>query len=144
MTMSRDESIEVLQEPSIHAERRLIYVGDAPTPTEEFPSRGNRPVKRRKRSSFNIITALLAVSALTVFYVWNKISVNRLVIEVSDLQNRYEKILNSNEFLRAEINKKSSLERIGKIASGQLGLVPASEQPRTFEVDPDQLEQFQH
>ncbi len=142
--MPRETSSEILQEPSVPVERRLIYVGDAPTQTEEFQSRGNRPVRRRRRSPFNIITALLAVSALTVFYVWNKITVNRLVVEVSDLQNRYEKILNANEFIRAEINKKSSLERIGKMAAGQLGLVSPSEQPRTFEVDPDRLEQFDH
>jgi cell division protein FtsB len=67
--------------------------------------------------------------------VWNKICVNRLAVEVNDLQNQYQKIVNVNEIMKAEINKKSSLERIEKISIGQLNLTYAKEQPIWFEVD---------
>jgi cell division protein FtsL len=123
------------------AERRYIYNGDTQHP-EFTPPRGNRPVKRRKRSTSLIIGGLLLVSLLIVLYIWNKISVNRLAVEVNDLQAQYDKALNVNETLRAEINKKSGLERVGKTAS-QLHLVPPREQPVWFEIDSEQLERLE-
>ena len=113
-------------------ERRYVYNGEPSSSALDGMPRGNRPVKKRKRSPFNIVAMLFIVSALIVFYVWNKITVNRLAIEANDLQTQYEKILSSNEVLRATINKKSSLERIGKIATGQLGLTYPKEQPVWF------------
>lgn len=129
-------------EPMVHtelAERRYVYNGGQVSPASENVQRGNRPVKRRKRSPFNIVVVLFAVSILIVFYVWNKITVNRLVIEVNEQQQQYQKILYSNELLRADINKKSNLERISKIATGQLGLTYPKEQPIWFKVDLDRL-----
>jgi cell division protein FtsB len=116
-------------------ERRHIYNGETINKKTEKTPKGNRPVRSRKRSPFNIIGSLFLLSVLIVFYIWNKICVNRLVIEVNDLHNQYDKILNANEFLNAEINKKSSLERIGKISTEQLGLIAPKEQPVWFEVD---------
>ncbi|MBI1803269.1 MAG: hypothetical protein HY033_04275 [Ignavibacteriae bacterium] len=126
-------------------ERRYIYNGELPTaPTEphDIAPRGNRAVKRRKRSPFNIITALVVVSLLIVFYVWNKITVNQLLIEVNDLQNQYQKILSTNDVLRADINRKSSLERIGNLAT-QLGLTNPKEQPVWFDVNNNDLDRLQ-
>lgn len=76
-----------------------------------------------------------------VFYVWNKITVNRLVVEVDDLQTQYQKTLSANDQIRAEINRKANLERIGRVA-GQLGLMNPKEQPVWFEVNADKLEQL--
>ncbi|MBI1807203.1 MAG: septum formation initiator family protein [Ignavibacteria bacterium] len=120
-------------------ERRYVYNGETVSHNGEFVPRGNKRVKRRKRSPFNIIAVLFTISLLIVFYVWNKIAVNRLVVEINDLQNQYQKMLNTNEFLRAEINKKSNLERIATIATGQLGLVYPKEQPIWFEVDAERI-----
>ena len=134
-------------EPSIGTreltERRYVYNGDSLPSSiagqaNNFAPRGNRPVKRRKQSPFNIIVTLAAVSILIVFYVWNKITVNRLAVDANDLQTQYRKIESVNDVLRAEINKKSSLERIGKIAT-QIGLTYPKEQPVWFEVDPEHL-----
>jgi cell division protein FtsL len=129
-------------------ERRYVYNGEpmmmAPRDTGECASRRNRHARRRKRSPFNIIAIIVTVSMLIVFYVWNKIMVNRLVVEVGDLQAQYERTLNANEFLRAEINKKSSLERIGKIATQQLGLIPPREQPVWFDVNTDGLAELEN
>jgi cell division protein FtsL len=123
-------------------ERRYVYNGEPLTGKHDGAASPNRPVRRRRRSSFNIIVALVTVSVLIVFYVWNKITVNRLVVEVSELQNQNLKLQNANESLRAEINRKSSLERIGKIATGQVGLVYPKEQPVWFTVDSEQLEKL--
>jgi cell division protein FtsL len=124
------------------AERRYVYNGESSvSDAQNFAPRGNRPVRKNKRSSFNIIAVIFVVSILIVFYVWNKITVNRLAIEVNDLQNQYQKITSANDVARAEINKKSSLERIGKLA-GQLGLVSPKEQPVWFDVNNEQAERL--
>jgi len=127
------------------AERRYVYNGEASAPhrgTNDILPRSNRPVKHRKRSPFNIIAALVAVSLLIVFYVWNKITVDRIAVEVNATQAQYQKIMNANDLLRAEINKKSNLERIGKVAA-QLGLTYPKEQPASFPVDGEKLESLE-
>jgi len=121
-------------------ERRHVYNGDSLNQSANQP-KGNRPVRSRKKSPFILIVGLFFVSLMVVLYIWNKICVNKLVIEVSELHNQHEKILNINEFVRAEINRKSSLERIGKIASEQLGLVSPKEQPVWFEITQTHIEE---
>ncbi len=135
----------VAEQPVVRpqAERRYVYNGEfAAGPAVDVAPRSNRPVKRRKRSPFNMVATLVAVSLLIVFYVWNKITVDRLAVEVNDLQAQYQKIVSANDLLRAEINKKSTLERIGKMAT-QLGLTYPKEQPAWFEVDGGKLEEFE-
>ena len=137
-------SIDVV-EPTIQtdrSERRYVYSGESSAnEAQNFAPRGNRPVKKRKRSPFNIIAILVVISILIVFYVWNKITVNRLAIEVNDLQNQHQKITSASDVLRAEINKKSSLERIGKLA-GQLGLLYPKEQPVWFDINSEQIDRM--
>jgi cell division protein FtsL len=124
--------------------RRYVYNGDAaPSDAAGFAPRGNRPVRKRRRSPLAIIAVLITVSLLIVFYVWNKITVDRLAVEVGDLAAREQKILNANEALRAEINKKSDLDRIGKFAADRLHLKTPKEQPVWFDVDNERLARFQ-
>ena len=106
------------------AERRYIYNGEATQPKaiNDFSHNGNRPVRKSRRSPLGKILLLLGVSFLIVFYVWNKITVNRLLVEVNDLENQYQKLQTSNDLLRAEINRKASLERVAAMA-GKIGLV---------------------
>ena len=126
-----------------YKERRHVYNGDTPRALSESPARTNRKVQTRKRSPLVMIIAVLGISLLIVLYVWNKITVDRLVVDVNDLQMQYAKVVNANDILRAEINKKSSLERIGKIATDQLHLISPKEQPIWFEVDADRLKELQ-
>ncbi len=125
------------------AERRYVYNGEPPAePMYEVAPRSNRPVQRPKRSAFTVIATLVAVSMMIVFYVWTKISVDRLAIEVNELQAQNQKIMNANALLQAEINKKSTLERIGRMAT-QLGLTYPKEQPAWIEVDGEKLEELE-
>lgn len=126
-----------------YKERRHVYNGDTPRALSESPARTNRKVQTRKRSPLVMIMAVLGISLLIVVYVWNKITVDRLVVDVNDLRGQYDKVVNANDILRAEINKKSSLERIGKIATDQLHLISPKEQPVWFEVDADRLKELQ-
>lgn len=116
-------------------ERRYVYNGESREPLRAGAPRGNRPIKRRKRSPFNIILLLIMVSGMIVVHVWNKIGINRLAVEVNDLQVQYDKIAYTNEVFRAEINKKSSLERIVKMASERMGMTAPKEQPVWFTMD---------
>jgi len=120
-------------------ERRYVYNGDSQRPDYENIQRGNRPVRKRKRSPFNIVVILFAVSIVIVLYIWNKISVNRLVVEVADYNAQYESILHANDNLRAEVSKRSTLERVGKIAGTQLGMTSPSVQPVWFAFDDQRL-----
>ena len=121
--------------PSELTERRYVYNGEPQAPVDKEVVRWNRPVKRRKRSPFKMVSVLFLISALIVFYVWNKLEVNRLAVEINDLQVQYQKILYANESLRADINKKSSLDRIGKLAADQLRMSYPNEQPIWFTLD---------
>ena len=144
--MNPVRSEDAVVEPAVArppAERRYVYNGEPSAETiADVAPRSNRPLKRRKRSPFNTIATLVAVSMLIVFYVWNKITVDRLAVEVNELQAQYQKTMNANDLLRAEINKKSTLERIGRMAT-QLGLTYPREQPVWFEVDGEKLEELQ-
>jgi cell division protein FtsL len=129
--------------PRATAERRYVYSGETPAePMYDVAPRVNRPVQRHKRSPLTVIATLVAVSMMTVFYVWTKISVDRLAVEVNELQAQHQKIMNANALLQAEINKKSTLERIGRMAT-QLGLTYPKEQPAWIEVDGEKLEELE-
>ncbi len=115
--------------------RRFVYSGEPGISQSEYLTRGNRPLKRRRKSPFKIVSLIVFVSALIVFYVWNKITVNHLAAEVRDLDTRLKKIQSMNEVYRGEISRKSNLDKITRLASERLQMVFASEQPVWFEVD---------
>jgi cell division protein FtsL len=123
-------------------EHRRVYNGDEPAAPANEPMRPNRPVRRKQRSPFGPMFVLMIVSVLVVFYIWNKITVNRLTREVNDLQNQYQKLVNANESLKAEITQKSSQSRIEKIAVGQLKMMAPKEQVVWFEIDRERMKQL--
>ncbi len=123
-------------------ERRYIYggtrretAGGVPPPT-----RSNRRVTRRRFSTFNTILILFGMSLVIVLYVNNILTIDQLASDIGKLQARYAAIQNTNASLRAEINRKSSWERIGRTATEQLGLVFPKEQPQAFDIDKSALE----
>jgi cell division protein FtsL len=79
--------------------------------------------------------ALFLAAVAIVLYISNIIAVNRLAVEVNNLQQKYAAVMNDNEILRAEINRRSSLERIGRIANEQLGLRHPKQQAQALNVD---------
>lgn len=117
-------------------DRRLLYTDDvsqSARPNE--PMNRNPKLPQRTSSTFTTMVALFVAAVVIILYISNIIAVNRLAVEVSEFQQKYEAVNNSNEILRAEINRRSSLERIGKIAAEQLGLRYAKEQPQLLEID---------
>jgi cell division protein FtsL len=118
-------------------ERRLVYNNESGSEGRAKNESVNRPRKSSKRSSstFNTMAVLFAAAVAIILYISNIIAVNRLAVEVSDLQQKFDSVSNGNEILRAEINRRSSLERIGKIATDQLGLRYPKEQPTWLVID---------
>lgn len=125
-------------------ERRYIYSGD---PQDKTPGYAVRPNNRRmktprKRNTFNIVIAWFIAALGAVAYISNLLAVRQLTVEVHQLQKQYEKISNTNAVLKADISRKSALERIGVLATQQLGLIYPKERPERLEVDASKLEQF--
>jgi len=123
-------------------ERRYIFSGDPQERVAGYVVRPNKRGVRRKLSTFNVIVALFVCAAAIILYIGNVIEVNRLALEVNQLQSRHNKIMNSNEALRAEISRKSSLERIGKIATEELRMKYPNGQAIWFDIDLEKLEEL--
>jgi len=122
-------------------EHRYVYGDSSASSAPRFVVRPNKKVVGRKVSTFSIIVLLFGFGFAIVSYIGNIIAVNGLAAEVNQLQAHYDKIVNGNAVLKAEINRKSGWERIGKIASEQVGLRYLKEQPTLFDVDDDMMEQ---
>ncbi len=90
--------------------------------------------KYRTKTS-NIVGVLFIVATVALLYVGNVIAVNNLAKEVNDLNMRYNQIISTNEVIKAEINRKASLERISLMAQEKLGMTNPKEAPKWFEVD---------
>ena len=131
-----EDTTEVAPSPEITG-RRYVYNGDPIRKSAGDMPRGNRPVRKRRRSLFTIVSIIFIASMFIVLYVANKLAVNRLAIEVHDIQSQYENVLYANEAVKADINRKSSLERISSIATSQLGMTYPKEQPLWFELRAD-------
>jgi len=127
------------------ADGRYIYnvpvAADPQKSTPGYVAWSNKKTALRKHSTFNIVGALFGLAVVSLLYTSNVITVNQLAKEVNDLNDRYTKIISANELLKAEINRKSSLDRINRIATDDLGMVNPKEAPVWFEIDPEQLEE---
>jgi cell division protein FtsL len=125
----------VQQGPPGQKERRFVYSGQAGGGQSEFMTRGNKPLKRRRKSPFKIVSLLAVVSAVIVFYVWNKIMVNRLDNEVVQLRDKQTVLEGNIKRFRAEIGRKSDLGRIEEIAKDKLRMVPNPDRQQIIEVE---------
>lgn len=99
----------------------------------------NRSAARRSVSPFSIVIALLITAIVSVMYVSNIIAVTQLVSEIGDLETRYQRLLNEQEMLRAQISRMSSLERVRFMAEHDLGLKNSDAVPGWISVAPERV-----
>lgn len=120
---------------------RYIYNGDVVADSHVEPStaRSNKEAVRKKHSTFNIVSGLFLLAGASLLYTGNVIAVNQLMRELNDLHNRCNSIVSANEVLKAEIARKSSLDRISPMAMQEIGLTNPKEPPVWFEIDEDKL-----
>ncbi len=135
----------ILPDASAEPQDRQIYNGDVATDPQAtalgYVVRLNKKAEKRKHSTFNIVGALFLLAVVSLLYTSNVIAVNQLAKEVNDLTNRYNVIVSANEVLKAEINRKSSLDRIGALATG-LGMTNPKEAPVWIEIDRDKVDEL--
>lgn len=137
----QNNPIEIAEMPDFND--RQIYnnavapPADPQATTPGYAIRQNARVakSRRKTKTSNIVGILFVVAAIALLYVGNVIAVHNLAKEVNDLHARYNQIISTNEVLKAEINRKASLERISLMAQEKLGMTNPKEAPVWFEVD---------
>ena len=137
--MSKNSS-EILN-PTIQ-ERRLVFSGnEGKAPTEKI-RHSNRPAKRRKNSPLRLILFLSVCSFLVVYYVWNKIAVNRLAEEVHLLEKQKQALVNGNAILSNKVESIKDSENLMKIATEKLGLVTRTMPPIPLDIDPERLQVY--
>jgi len=125
-------------------EKRYIYGGDPPASTAGYVIRPNKRGTHRKTSTFNIILALFAAGGLIILCVNNIVTVNKLADDVGKLRTQEEECLDAVAVLRAEVERKSSRERIEKIATEQLGMISPKEQPAWFTPEPEDVSSLEN
>ena len=103
-----------------------------------YAIRQNRAGTRKRYSTFNIIVGLFAIGTLVVLYINNTIAVNEILGEINTLQGKYQRQLDANATILAEVNQKASFNRINGIATEQLGLANPRTQPLWFDI-PEEL-----
>ena len=121
-------------------ERRYIYNGDVQPSSSGYAIRQNRRGTRRPISTFTILVLIFTSGIAIVVYVNNILAVNRIADEVGQLEQKLQAVRNTNERLRAEVSRKSAVDRIAREASARLGLKYAAEQPVYFPVDEEKLD----
>jgi cell division protein FtsL len=142
----RTPNVPAAVEPTVstdHTERRYVYNENFRKQPAASVPRPNRHVRPRKRSLFSIITILLSISLLIVFYVWNKIRVNDLNEEIRKINNDI-KISDQNiEYINSKITQKTGIERIEKIAIEQLNFVYSKKPVIPLIISEDEFKRLQ-
>ncbi len=85
-------------------------------------------------TTFNIVLVLITFAVLVVVYISNVVAVDGLMMEQIGLEREEQLLLQERETLRAEINMLSSYNRIQAIATKDLSLVHANQQPYSLTV----------
>lgn len=133
------QNSESVTKVGMQKERRHVFNDYTP----QTPTRTNRPFRKRKVSTFTIILLLFLLAVISVLYISNIIAVNHLVGEIEEMKTSYTNIENMNEILRSEINRKTSMERITKIATEEMGMIFPKQPPIWFEIDETVLQKTQ-
>ena len=85
----------------------------------------------------------MGAAATIVLYISNIIAVNQLVNDIHKEETRLQKILNDQEMLKAQINQKSSLERIRTRAEEELGLQNPKDALQWIDVDKEKVRELE-
>jgi len=135
--------------PRVGEARDFVYNGPM-TQDESVPRSApmpgvqrNRRSTKRKVSPFNVVLLLFAVAVVSVLYISNILAVSRLLREIDVLENTHRRLQDEQELMRADINRLSSLERVERVASEQLGLGTPTSVPVWLEVDQDRIAELE-
>lgn len=116
---------------------RFVYNGskktEGPLPSEVL-LRKNRNASNRRPSLIKFGLIIIFGTSLGLLVINNILTINSLVNEIDTLSKTYRSIKSTNEFLIAEINKKSTYEKIMPLAQRELGMFIQTTPPEWFEL----------
>lgn len=116
---------------------RFVYNGskktEGPLPSDVL-LRKNRNASNQRPSLIKLGLILIFGTSLGLLVINNILTINTLVNEIDILSKTYRTIKSTNEFLIAEINKKSTYERILPLAQRELGMFIQKTPPEWFEL----------
>jgi len=124
-------------------ERHLAFHRTRASLLEAPVLRVNKKIIRRKASTFNIILIIFGIGVGIVLYIGNIITVNHRAAETGSLNREYDSVMNVQSILLADVNQKSSWERIEGIATNHLGLQFPQNQGRWLILDEETLERVE-
>lgn len=108
--------------------------GTQDVPLDYIQAAPPRRRRLRRLTTFNIVAMLIVFAVLVTVYISNIVIVDGLMMQQIELERQEQLLLQERETLRAEINMLSSYNRIQKIATEELGLVHANQQPYSLTV----------
>jgi hypothetical protein len=136
-----DIQIPLFKDRPIYGGDTVLYDPQAAVPGYAVkPER--KPAAKKKTKTSTIMSVVFIVVAGCLFYTSTVIAVLRMGREMNELTMRYNTITSTNEVLRADINRKSNLERITQLAADKAGMVNPSEAPAWFEIDRERIDHY--
>jgi sensor domain CHASE-containing protein len=101
-----------------------------------------RKIKTRKISLFNVVITIFLSSAVIVFFVYNIITVNSLVVENDALKTELNRTITVNNKLQTEIERLSSFDNIKPVAVDILGLNMPGFKPKKITISKSEIEEL--
>lgn len=109
--------------------------------TEEAPKakeKTEEPVSPKKQSTITpmkLFAAFFALACLMIIWIWETNYVREGLMEIEKLKDEKMELEKTNESIQVDITKLSDYQRIEKIASEKLKMVPSKEKPGVIFLD---------
>lgn len=132
--MLRSSSVSSIPEPTVYGGTMMENLAES----GEVGGK-NRKSTRRTFSTFNLMLMLVGSAIIIVLYISNVIKVSQLLAEINKLEAQHRRMTMEQEFLRAQVNRMSSLERVRKMSEEQLGLKNPKDPPVWIKVDEEKI-----
>lgn len=115
----------------------FVYNGskktEGPLPSDVM-MRKNKSTSNQRPSILKLGLIIIFCTSLGLLVINNILTINSLVKEIDTLSKTYRTIKSTNEFLIAEVNKKSTYERIVPLAQQELSMFIQKTPPEWFEL----------
>jgi len=93
--------------------------------------------KQSKLTPLRLFLAFTFLAFLMTIWVWEAAYVRQGLMEIEKLKDQKADIEKTNEAIQVEITKLSNYDRISKIASEKLRMIPAKDKPGVIFMDAD-------
>ncbi len=74
------------------------------------------------KATFSYLILIVAIMIIILFYVWQKVTVNRLGFEIGELERQERELTEKNQDMKLKREMLRSLDRIERVARERLGM----------------------